>query len=125
MVNNVNIGPVVTLSGASISGNTAAQDNPQWRGLHLGVHVTAITGTSPTITVVVEGLDEASGQYYALLSSAALSAAGFTLLTVYPGVAAAANSAASQVLPKSWRVSYTIAGTTPAVTATIGASLIV
>jgi hypothetical protein len=125
MVNNVNIGPVVSLSGASTSGNTAAQDNPQWRGLQLGINITAIAGTSPTLTVIVEGLDEASGQYYTLLSSAALAATGFTLLSVYPGIAAAANSAASQVLPKSWRVRYTIAGTTPAVTATIGASLII
>jgi hypothetical protein len=125
MDNNVNIGPLVALSGASTSGNTVTQDNLQWRGLQLGINITAITGTSPSITVVVEGLDEASGQYYTLLSSAALSVAGFTPLTVYPGIAAAANSAASQVLPKSWRVRYTIAGTTPAVTATIGASLIV
>lgn len=115
---------LLTLTAASASGQIVAQDNPFWRGVQLVVDITAITGTTPTLTVIVEGMDEASGKFYALLTSAALSATGTTLLTVYPGVTAAANVAAAQALPKTWRVRYTIAGTTPAVTATVGASLV-
>lgn len=123
MTKNVNK-TLLTLAAASASGQIVAQDNPFWRGVQIGVDITAITGTSPTLTVIVEGLDDASGKYYTLLSSAALTATGTTLLTVYPGVTAAANGAASQALPKTWRIRYTIGGTGPAVTATVGASLI-
>ena len=121
---NTDRGAAVTLSAASASGDSEQLDNLHWRGAQIGVNITAITGTSPSITVIVEGFDAASGQYYTLLSSAALTATGFTLLTVYPGVTAAANGAAATVLPEVWRIRYTIAGTTPAITETIGANLI-
>ena len=39
--------------------------------LHLGINVTAITGTAPTLTVNIFGKD-ASGVYYLLLASAAI-----------------------------------------------------
>lgn len=114
---------LLTLAAAAVSGSIPALDNPFWCGVQIGINITAITGTTPTLTVIIEGLDEASGVYYPLLSSAALAATGFTLLSLYPGIATAANASASQALPKSWRVRYVIAGTTPAVTATIGAGL--
>lgn len=114
---------ILALAAAAANGNTAGLDNPFWTGLQLGVNITAITGTTPTLTVFIDGYDDASDTWYALLTSAALSATGFTLLTVYPAATAVANVSASQVLPKTWRVRYAIAGTTPAVTATIGASL--
>lgn len=114
---------IATLAAAAANGNTAMLDNPFYSGLQLGVNITAITGTAPTLTVIIEGYDDASGTWYALLTSAALTVAGFTLLTLYPAVTAVANVSASQVLPKTWRVRHAIAGTTPAVTATIGASL--
>lgn len=116
---------LLTLTAASTGASDVAKDNPFWRGVQIGVNITALTGTSPTMTVIIEGLDAASGTYYTLLSSAALAATGFTLLTVYPGVTVAANAAASQALPNTWRIRYVIAGTTPAVTATVGANLII
>lgn len=121
-VNN-DLGAVVTLTAASASGNSAQFTNPQGRGVRVVVDITAITGTSPTLTVTIEGYDRASGQYYSLLASAALSATGVTELLVYPGVGVTANVSASATVPQLWRVAYTIGGTTPAVTATIGACL--
>ena len=122
---NSDIGAVVTLAAASASGNSAQLKSGQKKGVNVLVNITAITGTSPTLTVTIEGYDSASGTYYTLLESAALSAVGATLLTVYPGVTATANVSASGHLPEFWRVSYAIAGTSPAVTATIGACLLV
>lgn len=116
---------LLALTNASASGADIAKDNPFWRGVQIGVNITSITGTSPSLTVVVEGFNEASNSYYTLLQSAALTTADFTLLTVYPGVTAAANVSASQALPNTWRVRYVIAGTTPSVSATVGANLIV
>lgn len=114
---------IFALAAAATSGNTATLDNAFWSGLQLGVNITAITGTTPSLTVIIEGQDDVSGVWYPLLTSAALNATGFTLLTLFPSVTVVANVSASQVLPTTWRVRYVIAGTTPAVTATIGASL--
>jgi hypothetical protein len=111
------------LALVAASASQAGPDNENYGaiGLQVGVNITALTGTAPTMTVIVEGKDK-SGAYYTLLSSAALNAVAFTLLTLYPGVTPAANLAVSQVLPRNWRVRVVIAGTTPAVTATISAS---
>lgn len=116
---------LVTLSAASASGNSADQVNVNGRGVQLVIDVTAITGTTPSITVTIQGKDAASGKYYTLLQSAAISTVSTNLLTIYPGGLNAANVASPTVLPRTFRVLYSIAGTTPAITATIGASIIV
>jgi hypothetical protein len=122
---NLDLAALITLSAASAGVNSADQANINGRGIQLGINITAITGTSPTLTVTIQGKDGASGQYYTLLASAALNATGFTLLTVYPGAPTTANVSASQVLPRTWRVITAIGGTGPSVTATVGASVIV
>lgn len=116
---------LVTLSGTSASGNTADQTNYNGRGLQLGVNITAISGTSPTLQVTVQGKDVASGVYYTLLQSASLTTTGFTQMTVYPGAPATSNVSSPQVLPRTYRIAYTIGGSGPSVSATIGASIIV
>lgn len=121
---NVDTAALVTHTAASAGVNSADQVNYNARGVKVVVNVTAITGTAPTLTVAIQGKDNASGVYYTLLSSAAISATGTTVLEVYPGVTAAANASASTTLPRTWRISTAIGGTTPAVTATVGASVI-
>lgn len=122
---NSDLGALVTLTAASASGNTMDLTNGVGRGVRVNVNITALTGTSPTLTVTIQGKDAASGTYYTILASTALSATGFTRLTIYPGLTAAANSIASDIVPRDWRIAYTIGGTTPAVTATIGAEIAV
>jgi hypothetical protein len=122
---NFSTGPILTLAGASASVNSADQRNFDGRGLHLVIDITAISGTTPTLTVTIKGKDPASGKYYTLLASAALNAVGTTVLKVYPGLTAAANAAANDVLPRDWRVEAAIAGTGPSVTATISGNIIV
>jgi hypothetical protein len=121
---NLTAAQIVALSAASASGNSPDLSNRFGSGVQITVDITALTGTTPTLTVNIQTKDPISGKYVTLLSSAALSATGTTLLTIYPGLTNAANTVASQVLPRDWRVSYTIAGTTPAVTATIAASIL-
>lgn len=101
------------------------QANINGRGVQVGIDITALTGTGPTVTVTIQGKDAASGKYYTLLQSAAIAATGFTLLTLYPGAPSAANASSPQVLPATWRVIAAVAGTGPAATATVGASVII
>lgn len=122
---NNDLGAVVTLTAASTGGDSAQMTNAQARGVRVVVDITAITGTSPTLTVTIQGYDSASQQYYTLLASAALTATGVTELSVYPGGPATANVAADASVPQYWRIAYAIGGTTPAVTATIGACMLV
>jgi hypothetical protein len=116
---------VTTLTAASANGTSTDQTNFEGRGLKLVIDVTAISGTSATLTVTIQGKDPVSGKYFNILVSAGLTATGTTVLTVYPGAAVSANVSANDILPKTWRVSYTITGTTPSVTATIGAVVII
>jgi len=90
------------------------------KGLHLVIDITAYTAGN--ITVTVEGYDVTSGKYYTILASAALSAAATTVLKVYPGLTAAGNLVASDVLPVRWRVKVA-AGDTTSITYSIGASV--
>jgi hypothetical protein len=124
-VGNIDTAALVTLSAASAGGNSTDQTNKNGRGLQVGINITAITGTAPTLTVTVQGKDAASGVYYTLLASTALNATGFTLLTVYPASPATANVSVPAPLPRTWRILYAIGGTGPAVTATVGASVVV
>lgn len=123
---NFNTAALITLTAQGVGTvNGTDQVNEQGRGVQVGINITTLTGTSPTVTVTIEGKDAASGVYYTLLASAAIAATGFTLLTLYPGAPTTANVSSPQVLPATWRVKAVVAGTTPAATATIGASIIV
>lgn len=125
-VNTNTAAALITLAAQGVGTVTSSdQTNNYGCGVQVGVNITVLTGTSPTVTVTVEGKDTVSGTYYTLLASAAIAATGFTLLTVYPGAPTTANVSSPQVLPKTWRVKAVVAGTTPAATATIGASVIV
>lgn len=123
-VNN-DLGALVTLANASSNGHSADYVNAQNRGIVVVVNISAISGTSAALQVTIQGKDMASGNYYTLLQSASLTATGLTTLTVYPGIAAASNTAADASLPQNWRVSFSISGTSPSVTGTIGACLLV
>lgn len=121
---NVDTGALITLAAASAGVASADQVNSGCRGIKLVIDITAISGTSPTLTVTLQGKDTASGKYYTLLASAALNAVATTVLEVFPGAAVTANVSANSQLPRTWRVNTAIGGSTPSVTATIGASTI-
>lgn len=88
------------------------------------IDVTVVSGTTPQLTVFIEGLDPTSGKYFTLLASAVLTATGTTVLHVGPGLPVAANVSANAIVTRNWRVRWTITGTTPSFTFSVGASLV-
>lgn len=103
----------------SAAWTSAEQFNNGWTGLRLDIDITALTGTSPTVTYIVESFDAAKGGWVTELQSSAQSATGHLVLQVDPRVAAVANQAAQRILPQRWRVRTTLGGTSPAVTHSI------
>lgn len=79
------------------------QVNRGHRGMHLIVDATSITST-PSITVKIQGIETLSGKTYDILVSSAITTVSTTVLKVYPGLTAAANSVANDVLPVNFRV---------------------
>lgn len=75
-----------------------------------------------SLTVTVQGKDEASGKFYTLLAGAAMTGVATQVLQVHPEMVASANLIAESQLPANIRVS--IAHTTNnAVTRTVGLQL--
>lgn len=121
---NTDLGAVVTLAAAAAGGNSSTYTTSGATGLRANINISAISGTSATLTVTVQGYDTASGTYYTLLQSAGLQATGFTQLVVRIGVTAATNLAINLPAPAHFRILYTITGTTPSVTGTVGVELL-
>lgn len=80
------------------------------------------TGT-PATTFKIQNKDAASGQYYDLVTSANISGVSVNFLSAGAGLPTTTNVSTGVPIAKTWRVSATVGGTTPAVTATIGCSV--
>lgn len=76
------------------------------RALVVVIDVTAV-GVTPSVTPLIEGMDVASGKSWTLLQGAALVAVGTTVLKVAPGLVAAANVAANDIVPERIRLTMT------------------
>jgi hypothetical protein len=108
LIKSPNSDNITLLASAAITANSqsADQTNSRARGLKVFVATGSFGASESTMTVTIEGKDPVSGTYYTILQSASLSASTFTVLSVYPGLAASANVAANDVLPKTWRVKW-------------------
>lgn len=73
------------------------------RGLRVIVNVTVADATGGVV-YRIQTLNPATGGWLDLLASAAIVAAGATILTVYPGIPAVANAAASTGIGRSFRI---------------------
>lgn len=114
---------LVALSAAG-AGTVNSADQVNYNGSCVTVVVDiTVAGGTPTLTVTLQGKDIASGKYYTLLASTALASVATTPLVVCPGTTVSANLDVAAPLPRTWRVSAVVGGVTPAVTATIGASV--
>jgi hypothetical protein len=109
-----------TLNGGDLENRTG-------RGVKLWLNITAVSGTTPTLDIKLQWKDSLSGLYFDIpgASFPQKSATGTDDLTVYPGVAEAANEAVSDVIPRNWRAVATIGGTSPSFTFSLGGSYIV
>ncbi len=92
------------------------------RGAVIVIDVTAIAAT-PSVVFTVQGFDSASGKYYTILASAAIVGTGTTILRVYPGLTAAANLVASDVMPRIWAIDA-VHGNANSITYSVGVNLI-
>jgi hypothetical protein len=113
---------ILASAARTASVDTSDQVNAYHRGVRIHIDATALSAT-PSVVFTVQG-KSASGDYYTLLASAAVTATGDTFLYIYPGATAAANTIANLALPPVWRVSA-VAGDADSLTYSIGAELLI
>lgn len=114
---------VVAASAARTTTVTQAdQTNYNHKGIIAVLDVT-VPGTG-SITLEIDGKDPVSGKYYAILTGAAVTTTTTNIYRVYPGLTAAANATASDVLPRTWRLKIT-ANNSNSITYSCGVMLIV
>ncbi len=104
------------------SADSADFTNFNAKGAHFIIDVSAIAAT-PSIVVTIQGKDPVSNEYYDILIGMAITAVGTTVLKVYPGIGQIVNGAASDILPRIFRVSVANADA-DSITYSIGAVLV-
>lgn len=112
---------VLESAARTASPDTCEYEVAGYRGLTLVIDATASAAT-PSVVVTVLGVDRASGKTWTLLVSAAITGAGTTVLRIGPGLTAAANLVASDLLPPAIRI-QSVHGDADSLTYSIGASL--
>ena len=125
--NNHNV--AVEASSAKVaSGNGSTQTNFNASGLFVWVNVTAVSGTTPTLTVRVQWSPDGGTTWLDLdttnAQTASITGVTAAVLRIYPGIATAANAALNAPLPRTWRLAWTVGGTTPSFTFAAQASYI-
>ncbi len=92
------------LASAARTADTTSSDttNYNWRGGHFIINITVLT---TSVIPTIQAKDPISGTYYSLLVGASIAATGITILKVYPGITAVANASASDILPRTFRIS--------------------
>jgi hypothetical protein len=114
---------VVYASAARTATPTAVEVNTGLHGaLRIVIDVTAVSAT-PSVVFTVDGKDSLSGKFFNLITSAAVTATGTTVLTVALGVTVAANVAVSAPLSQVVRVVATH-GDADSITYSVSAHLI-
>ena len=106
---------------------TALEVGPTITNLYNGQNLVVVMdatvdAASAAVTVLIDGLDPASGKWYNILTSAALAAVATTVLRVSPHLTASANLIAKDIVPRTIRIRTTVADT-DAMTYSIGYSL--
>lgn len=106
--------------------DSADQVHAGYRGVHLVLDITVVSGTTPTLDVKLQRKDETSGKYVDIPGAAFAQKTGTGTddLVVYPGVAETANRSVSDILSEAWRVVATIGGTTPSFTFSLAGSYV-
>lgn len=89
----------LTVAGASAPINVPASI----RRLEFNLNITALAGTTPTITIFVEGMDN-EGAWYSLYAPSAISTTGDTSQSIGPGMQS------NTVIPDTVRVRWLIGG---------------
>jgi len=104
-VESVTISPS---SAKTASGNTADIDVGRFVKGEVCVDVTAVSGTTPTLDIYIEGKDQLSGKYKTLWSQTGITGVGTFWLTI------------TDLIFKYIRARWVIGGTTPSFTFSVG-----
>jgi len=65
------------------------------------------SAATPSIVMTIEGKDPASGKYYTILASAAITGTATNVYRVDPLLTAATNTIAKDLLPRTFRITMT------------------
>jgi len=107
--------PMTLYSGAvTASGNTADIDVSRFSSIRVALKVTAVSGSSPTLDLYIEGKYEATGDYVALLSKTGVTATGFYEL-----------GQLDNLTFRYVRVRWVVSGTSPSFTFTVAGEVMV
>lgn len=91
-------------TGLTAAGSSAPINVPaSVRRLEFNINITALAGTTPSITVFIEGLDN-EGVWYPLYAPTAISTVSDTSQSIGPGMQS------NTVIPDTIRVRWTIGG---------------
>jgi hypothetical protein len=109
---------VLPSEARTITSNSNAQTNYEYKGIRLSLSITAASGTTPTLDIKLQHQDLVSGSWIDITGAAFAqkTGAGTDDVVIYPGITSTANRRVSDALPKTWRVVSTLGGTTPSFT---------
>ncbi|WP_269221989.1 hypothetical protein [Flavobacterium sp. IMCC34518] len=120
------LNPAVATTGdvgaKSATFNGATQTNTTAKGVVVIFNVGTVSGTSPTMVCKLQGSADSGTTWFDLPSAttAILTATGVFGIEIYPNITTVAATTTtgttaqiSSVLPRTWRVVYTIGGTSP------------
>lgn len=123
---NVGANSVTGDTGAkTATGNGTAMTNTANKGVQIFIDLGTVSGTSPTCTFKVQGSVDGGTNWFDIpgAATASLTSSVDVGIMVYPGVAVTAGSTttgttatANMALPRTWRVVWTVGGTTPSFT---------
>jgi len=119
---------VLALAARTSSGNSADQTNYNAKGAIFYLNITAVSGTAPTLDVIVQVKDPTSGIYSPIVAFPQQTSAATKKVIVYPGatdVDLKFDDENDVALPRTYRVRYVIGGTNPSFTFSVGVSHIV
>jgi len=120
---------ILASAARNAAGNSSDLTNHNAKGIMIYVDVTAVSGTSPDLDINIQMKDPVSGDYQGIMENLNISAAGNYIIIVYPGAVETTAFGAIETqglpLPRTWRIYYTIGGTTPSFTFSIGGAYIV
>ena len=127
-----------TILSSSARGSGATNSNPVTnhgaKGAIFWLDITAVSGSSPTLDVKIQGYDQTGGDWIDLGDNVAGTGAyafaqktgtGQAQLTVYPGLTASSNAVCTGIIPQQIRAVGTVGGSsTPTVTYTLSVDFI-
>ena len=102
---------------ATVAGTTGTNWNHT--GMVVALNVTAVSGTTPTLVAKLQFSPDGGTtwiDYDAKATTATISTTGTYVLKFFPGCTEVANSAIGLPVPRTFRLYYTIGGTTPSFT---------